>query len=330
MQLTLLQLLLSGMLLLTACQPDTSKQAPAVRSAPPAAPYFAYSATVTIFRAAPPDTTAPTQTPPAKLPPGMVYVPGGYTQIGSADGMEQEKPVFWVQMEPLLMDRHEVTVGEFRQFVQATSYRTQAEKFGNGGVFNEANQEWELLTGADWQHPYGPAAGKAAAAQPVAQVSWHDARAYAAWAGKRLPTEIEWEHAARNARNSRTLYSFGNALTAAGKPLANTWNGTFPAHDARTDGFHRTAPVGSFPAAGLGLQDMAGNLWEWCENVKQPYTELLAGTPASADITAERAQRGGSFLCEPGWCHGYRVSARSGSSPETALMHVGFRCVRDL
>ncbi|GAB3576755.1 formylglycine-generating enzyme family protein [Hymenobacter daeguensis] len=260
----------------------------------------------------------------------MVYVPGGYTQIGSEEGMDQEKPTFWVRLKPFLMDRHEVTVGQFRQFVQATHFQTQAEKFGDGGVFNDSTKAWGLMKGATWQFPYGPAAGKAADNMPVAQVSWNDARAYAKWAGKRLPTELEWEHAARNGTNSRTRYPFGNALTANGKPLANTWNGTFPDHDNVTDGYHRAAPVGTFGQSPAGLQDMAGNLWEWCENVKQPYADVLAGKAAVPTPETERAQRGGSYLCEPGWCHGYRVSGRSGSSPETALMHVGFRCVQDL
>ena len=320
-------------LLLAACQSESRGPAPPVATPPAvlAAP-FRYSPTTTVLPVPPTGSyPKPAAQPAAALPPGMVRVPGGYTQIGSAEGMAQEKPLFWVAVKPFLLDVHEVTVGQFRQFVQATGYRTQAERFGDGGVLNEATGEWELVKGADWQHPYGPAAGPAAAALPVTQVSWHDARTYAAWAGKRLPTEMEWEHAARNARNSRTRYPFGNALTdSTGRALANTWNGTFPAADAVTDGFHHAAPVGSFGASALGLQDMAGNVWEWCQNVKQPYPDLLAHVPPPTDTSAERAQRGGSFLCEPGWCHGYRVSARSGSSPETALMHVGFRCAQDL
>ena len=324
-------ILFGGLAMLSAaCHSEQSAPEQPQATPPAVAASFAYSPTVTVFRAAPEYRVAFAAEPPAKLPPDMVYVPGGYTQIGAEEGLSQEKPTFWVRVKPLLMDQHEVTVGQFRQFIRATHFQTQAEKFGDGGVFNDSTKAWSLVKGATWQYPYGPAAGKAADNMPVAQVSWNDARAYAKWAGKRLPSEIEWEHAARNGTNSRTRYPFGNALVATGKPLANTWNGTFPDHDSVTDGYHRAAPVGTFGPSPAGLQDMAGNLWEWCENVKQPYADLLSGAAAIATSETERAQRGGSYLCEPGWCHGYRVSGRSGSSPETALMHVGFRCVRDL
>jgi sulfatase modifying factor 1 len=314
------------------CQPKAHhlEQAPAPQSPASSALSYAYSPTVTVFLTEPNNKLVPTSKPSATLPAEMVYVPGGYTQIGSADGMDQEKPLFWVRVKPFLMDQHEVTVGQFRKFVQATRYQTQAEKFGNGGVFNDSTKAWGLATGASWQYPYGPAAGKAADNQPVAQVSWNDAQAYAKWAGKRLPNEIEWEHAARNGRNSRMRYPFGDSLVTKGKALANTWNGTFPDFDKVTDGFHHAAPVGTFGPSPLGLKDMAGNLWEWCANYKVSYPDLLRQVPPIVTPQTERAQRGGSFLCEPGWCHGYRVSGRSGSSPETSAMHVGFRCVQEL
>ncbi|MGI4833204.1 MAG: formylglycine-generating enzyme family protein [Janthinobacterium lividum] len=312
----------SALLGLAACQaPAPPQQVPA---------QFAYSPTITVFETTPTQLNSLPATPPAVLPAGMVYVPGGYTQIGSATGLDQEKPQFWILVQPFLLDQHEVTVGQFRAFVQATGYRTQAEGFGNAGVLNERTKQWELLAGANWQYPYGPQAGPAAASQPVAQVSWHDAQAYAKWAGKRLPDELEWEHAARNGRNSRVLYPFGDSLRLGGKYLANTWNGHFPDYDRATDGFHRAAPVGSFGTSPLGLADMAGNVWEWCANYKQPYADVLHRVAPAATAQAERAQRGGSFLCEAGWCYGYRVSGRSGSTPETALMHVGFRCAKDL
>jgi sulfatase modifying factor 1 len=291
---------------------------------------FAYSPTITVFETKPTERTIPPAQPPAVLPVGMVYVPGGYTQIGSVVGLDQEKPLFWVLVKPFLLDQHEVTIGQFRAFVHATGYVTQAEKFGNAGVFDDASKEWHLIEGANWQYPYGPKAGLADPTQPVAQVSWNDAQTYAKWSGKRLPDEIEWEHAARNGRNSRTLYSFGDSLRANGKFLANTWNGKFPDYDRVTDGYHRAAPVGSFGTSPLGLADMSGNLWEWCANYKQPYGDLLHQLAPVATEQSERAQRGGSFLCESGWCFGYRVSGRSGSTPETALMHVGFRCAKDI
>jgi sulfatase modifying factor 1 len=304
-------------LALAACEPEATKS-------------FIYSPTITVFEAEPPAKSVPAAQPPATLPPGMVYVPGRYTQIGSALGLDQEKPLFWVLVKPFLMDQHEVTVGQFRAFVQATGYQTQAETFGNAGVLDDETKEWHLVEGANWQFPYGPKASPAAATQPVAQVSWNDAQAYAKWAGKRLPDEIEWEHAARNGRNSRTLYPFGDSLRINGKFLANTWNGKFPDYDRVSDGFHRAAPVGSFGTSPLGLADMSGNLWEWCANYRQPYADLLSHVLPPSSPAAERAQRGGSFLCEQGWCYGYRVSGRSGSTPETALMHVGFRCVKDI
>jgi sulfatase modifying factor 1 len=304
---------------MAACQPQSEDLG-----------HYAYSSTITVFETKPAELTSPPAQPPTALPEGMVYVPGGYTQIGSTAGLDQEKPLFWVLIKPFLLDQHEVTVGQFRKFVQATGYKTQAEGFGNAGVFDDEAKEWHLVKGANWQYPYGPKAGPAAATQPVAQVSWNDAQAYAKWAGKRLPDELEWEHAARNGRNSRQLYPFGDSLRLNGKYLANTWNGKFPDYDRVTDGFHRAAPVGSFGASPLGLADMSGNLWEWCANYKQPYADLVHHVAPVVNDQTERAQRGGSFLCESGWCYGYRVSGRSGSTPETALMHVGFRCAKDI
>ncbi len=304
-------------LLAVACQPDAPRQ-------------FAFSPTITVFETEPTQKTTPAGQPPQHLPTDMVYVPGGYTQIGSDEGLAQEKPTFWVQVTPFLMDQHEVTVGQYRAFTTATGFKTEAEKFGDAGVFNDATKEWELIKGTNWQYPYGPKAGPAADVMPVTQVSWNDAQAYAKWAGKRLPREIEWEHAARNGTNSRTLYSFGNELSSNGKFLANTWNGKFPDYDRVSDGFHRAAPVGTFGKSPLGLSDMAGNVWEWCEDPKMAYADLIRNVPVPITATTERVQRGGSYLCEPGWCHGYRVSGRSGSTAETALMHTGFRCVKDL
>ncbi len=317
-QLLLKTFVISGLLMTAvSCQPDRPQQ-------------FAFSPTITVFESEPIYKNAPVSPPPKTLPDGMIYVPGGYTQIGSEDGLDQEKPSFWVRVTPFLMDQHEVTVGQFRAFVRATNYRTQAEGFGDAGVFDDTIRDWTLIKGASWQFPYGPAAGPAADDMPVTQVSWNDAQTYAKWAGKRLPREIEWEHAARNAMNSRTLYSFGNELSSNGRFLANTWNGKFPDYDRVSDGFHRAAPVGSFGKSPLGLSDMSGNVWEWCEDPKIAYTDLLQEISEPITPQIERVQRGGSFLCEPGWCHGYRVSGRSGSTAETALMHVGFRCVRSL
>lgn len=289
--------------------------------------------TVTVYPEKPASVSARTPKP-GTLPEGMIYVPGGLTQIGATDGQAWEKPMLWVEVKPFLMDEHLVTVAEFRRFVTATTYRTEAETYGDGAILDETTKEWALKKGANWAYPRGrnPADlddGKAVDNHPVTQVSWNDARAYATWAGKRLPSEFEWEHAARNAVNSRTLYPFGNDLKTVGnKYLANTWNGTFPEHDDVADGFHYTSPVGHYGKTPLGLTDMTGNVWQWCADWRQPYADVIAGK--APQNPTEKVQRGGSFLCEPGWCHGYRVSGRSFTSPETALMHVGFRCVKDI
>ncbi|WP_128546609.1 formylglycine-generating enzyme family protein [Larkinella soli] len=264
---------------------------------------------------------------PAPAPSGMVWVPGGRTLIGD-DTTGKEKPTFWVEVKPFWMDEHPVTVAEFRRFVEATKYKTEAEKFGDGGVFDEKTRQWTLVKGANWQYPQGPDKPKAPDNHPVTQVSWNDATNFAVWAGKRLPSEFEWEHAARNARNDRTLYPFGNELTHNGRAMANTWNGKFPEYNENTDGFRTTSPVGYYGKSPLGLTDMTGNVWEWCNEWRQRYSDLVEGR--QPQNPTEKVQRAGSFLCEPGWCHGYRVSGRSYTSPETALMHVGFRCVKDL
>lgn len=270
--------------------------------------------------------------PPAgiQVPGGMVFVPGGRTRIGSDDGNGDEAPVFRASVRPFFMDKHPVTVAEFRGFVEATGYITDAERFGEGGVFDAESRSWKLVEGATWRHPFGPRGRGAPDDHPVTQVSWTDAVAYADWAGKRLPTEVEWEHAARGGRDRRSRYAWGDHLKDhQGRHHANTWNGPFPLHDSGGDGYKTsTSPVGAFGETELGLTDMGGNVWEWTADWYRPYAERhlpFAPTPESA-----RAQRGGSYLCSPNYCHGYRVSARSHSTPETSLAHVGFRTVRDL
>lgn len=263
-----------------------------------------------------------------KMVHSMVYVPAGILEMGSENGLSQERPTFWAKVGPFLMDEHPVTVGEFRKFVVATNFKTEAEKFGDAGVFDEDTKAWRLVKGANWEHPLGKDTPLAPDNHPVTQVSWNDATAYAKWAGKRLAHEIEWEHAARNAINDRNIYSFGNEVFEKGEYKANVWQGIFPEKNKVLDGFQFTSPVGYFGKTPLGLTDMAGNVWEWCDNWKMSYEEMSTGQfPVDPK---EKAQRGGSFLCEPTWCHGYRVSGRSFSTPETSLMHLGFRCVKDI
>jgi sulfatase modifying factor 1 len=263
-------------------------------------------------------------------PPGMVYVPGGLTHIGADDGAPTERPVFTARVLPFYMDVAPITVAQFREFVRGTGYVTQAERLGDAGVLDLRTGSWSLVAGATWQHPLGPAGPAAPDDHPVTQVSWHDATAYANWAGKRLPTEIEWEHAARGGRNAREQYPWGegSARRADGGHRANIGQGRFTASDGAADGYHLTSPVGMFGANALGLTDLGGNVWEWTGSWFRSYAELARQfTPSAA---SERVQRGGSFLCHEDFCHGYRVSARAHSTPETALFHVGFRLVMDI
>lgn len=262
--------------------------------------------------------------PPVPPPTGMVYVPGGTTRIGDAR-VAAEAPEFTARVRPFFMDANLVTVADFRQFVEATGYVTFAEREG-GGVYDPATDTWRIVQGATWRRPLGPDQPAAADDHPVTQVSWYDARAYAARAGKRLPTEVEWEHAARGARDSREPYAWGSALVSGGRHHANTWQGA-PNANSREDAWTWTSPVGTYGRTGLGLADMGGNVWQWTEDWFRPYAQR--DSPTTAAVT-ERAMRGGSFLCREDYCHGYRVSARSSATPETALLHVGFRLVKDI
>ena len=268
------------------------------------------------------------QGPPPEAPPSMVYVPGGTTHIGAEDGMPHERPVFKVRVRPFFMDVHPVTVAQFRDFIDATGYVTQADSFGDAAVLDYELRTWELRPGANWAYPQGPEYTPAPDDHPVTQVSWNDAVAYAAWAGKRLPTEVEWEHAARGAVDSRMPYAWGDSVMLDGQYHANVWNGQFPRFNTNADGFPYTSPVGNFGRTRLGLTDMGGNVWEWVQDWYYSYAHRK--NPPPPDALSEKVQRGGSFLCEPGWCHGYRVSGRSHSTPESSLFHVGFRCVKDI
>lgn len=277
-----------------------------------------------------PGFTFVSHTTPADIavPEGMVYVPGGTTRIGYEHATTYERPVFEAEVKPFFLDIHPVTVAEFSVFVASTGYETEAERFGDGGVFDPKTGGWSLVKGADWRHPRGPGHPAAPDDHPVTQVSWNDAAAYAKWAGRRLPTEVEWEHAARNAQNGGPKYAWGDELVVDGVFMANAWQGSFPSQDSGADGYQWTAPVGRTGKSPLGLTDMGGNVWEWVDDWFRSYADR--GTPFTPDETSEKVQRGGSFLCDPKVCHGYRVSARAFSTPETSLAHVGFRCARDI
>ncbi|HEX7035330.1 MAG TPA: formylglycine-generating enzyme family protein [Pseudomonadales bacterium] len=256
--------------------------------------------------------------------PEMIRIPAGEATIGSDRGPPDERPAHRVRVDAFLMDRTPVTVEAFAAYVAATGAVTDAERFGDSAVFDVASASWELRPGANWRRPLGPDEPAALPDHPVTHVSWNDAAAYCKWAGKRLPNEIEWEHAARYGHDGEPLYAMGNSVLREGQFLANFWQGPFPSHNTEADGWLYTAPVGHFGVAPTGLTDMAGNVWEWTSSWYLPY-----GTDVRASVASERVQRGGSFLCSPNGCHGFRVSARGHSTPESSHMHVGFRCVAD-
>ncbi|MEM7657360.1 MAG: formylglycine-generating enzyme family protein [Bacteroidota bacterium] len=268
-----------------------------------------------------------------EAPDGMIFVPGGEMVMGSAQGLPREQPEHAVQIQGFFMDEGPVTVAEYQAFVEETGYKTEAEKFGDAVVFDLDRGEWYLKEGAYWAFPLGKEAPAAKADHPVTQVSWNDAKAYAAWAGKRLPMEAEWEHAARNGRNSRMRYGWGDDIRvskAAGRYQANIWQGTFPAQNTGEDGYLYTSPAGLFNENELGLKDLSGNVWEWCEDWYQSYDPAQPDLAPTQTAEPEKVMRGGSFMCDPSYCWGYRVSGRSGSSAETGLFHVGFRCVKEI
>jgi formylglycine-generating enzyme required for sulfatase activity len=291
----------------------------------------------------------------------MVWIPGGEFWMGST-AFEDAQPVHRVHVGGFWMDKTEVTNEQFARFVKATGYRTVAEKQPDPKEFPDIPKDklkpfsivfkqpapdalidlknhlswWELNYGASWKHPEGPGSNlKARESHPVVHVCWHDAIAYCKWAKKRLPTEAEWEFAARGGLD-RKKYGWGDELTPKKKWQCNIWQGNFPLQNTREDGFERAAPVGSFPVNGYGLADMAGNVWEWCHDWydAETYTKEARRNPkgpaTSGDaIEPKRAQRGGSFLCADNFFAGYDAGARGKGEPSSAGNHNGFRCVRD-
>jgi formylglycine-generating enzyme required for sulfatase activity len=261
----------------------------------------------------------------------MVLIPGGTFHMGSNAGPPHEQPVHVVTVKAFQIDRYPVTVARFEQFVKATGYVTEAEKFGSSVVFNTTTGQWGpgLTEHVDWRHPTRPDV-PSKPNEPVMQVSWNDAVAYAKWAGKRLPTEAEFEFAARGGMDGKT-YAWGDELNPDGKYMANYWQGHFPEADRGLDGFRGVAPVGSFPANGYGLYDMTGNVWEWCADwYVDHYDPAPATDPHGPAVGSERVIRGGSWMCAENFCVNYRVSGRMHSTAETALNNTGFRCVKDV
>ncbi|MSR75134.1 MAG: formylglycine-generating enzyme family protein [Planctomycetes bacterium] len=298
---------------------------------------------------------------------GLVLIPSGDFLMGSAEGLADELPQVAVHVDGFRMSATEITNRMFRQFVRATGYMTTAEKTPDkavlmaqlpegaqepdptalvpGALVHHAGVGWEWVIGAQWCRPLGPDSNIDGKEDfPVVQVSWDDAVAFCNWVGGRLPTEAEWEWAARGGL-SAARYPWGDEEVLSPKPHANVWQGEFPVTDSGSDGFKGCAPVRSFAANGYGLHDMAGNVWEWCSDwyrgnsyallsqsgvrVSNPTGPEDFNDPAEPTIP-KRVMRGGSFLCDVDVCHGYRCSARMKSSCDTGLNHLGFRVVLPL
>ena len=303
-------------------------------------------------------------TVPARVPKNMVWVPGGDFLMGSEDFYPEERPVQARTVPGLWVDHHPVTNAEFRRFVKDTGHLTTAETAPSAADFPEASHDqlvpgslvftppdravplhdfrawWSWVPGAQWRHPEGPRSTlHGRERHPVVHVSQADAAAYAAWAGKNLPIEAEWEYAARGGLEGAT-YAWGNTLTVRARTMANIWHGRFPHENLALDGFERTSPVGSFPPNGYGLVDVCGNVWEWTISSFTP-DHGLAGRPGARP--AERpccgptsptrpvddrlVIKGGSHLCAPNYCLRYRPAARQAQTRDTSTSHLGFRCV---
>ncbi|SHE46271.1 sulfatase modifying factor 1 [Mariniphaga anaerophila] len=255
----------------------------------------------------------------------MILFEAGSFFMGSETGLPNEKPVHEKKIEPFYIDKTPVTVEQFSAFVEATGFKTDAEKFGDSGVFDLEKQAWELLPGAMWSKPFGSSGPEPDKNHPVTHVSWNDAAAYAEWAGKRLPTEAEWEYAARSGKNSGEKFSWGNEVSANGRYFANTWQGEINAPQAN-DGYLFTSPVGVFGENEAGLTDMGGNVWQWCADVYKPYPG--SSEPHRADQNV-KVIRGGSFFFDQNGEDSFSVSGRSGNSKETSLFNTGFRCAKN-
>ncbi|MGH2713940.1 MAG: formylglycine-generating enzyme family protein [Thermoleophilaceae bacterium] len=271
----------------------------------------------------------------------MAWIEGGTFLMGSDDGYPEEAPAHAASAGGFWIDRHPVTNRDFNRFVQETGHVTLAERpadpsdypdadpallVPSSSVFvrpgrrvrlDDAYQWWVYVAGADWRHPQGPeTSAKKLSKHPVVHIAYEDAEAYSRWAGKELPTEAEWELAARGGLDGAT-YSWGDEPTPGGRYMANTWQGEFPLVNERLDGWEWTSPVGTYPPNGYGLYDMTGNVWEW---TKDPYGPQDVPIP-------RKVTKGGSFLCAPNYCRRYRPAARMSQPVDTSTCHLGFRCV---
>ncbi|QHW33174.1 formylglycine-generating enzyme family protein [Paenibacillus rhizovicinus] len=280
----------------------------------------------------------------------MIYLPGGEFLMGTDDEegfpRDGEGPIRKVALSPFYMDACAVTNAEFAAFAEATGYVTEAERFGWSFVFHlfvpEAARAaakpvpgvpwWLAVDGASWHKPEGEGSGiDDRLDHPVVHVSWSDAAAYAKWAGKRLPTEAEWEYAARGGL-AQKRYPWGDLLKPDGEHRCNIWQGKFPDKNNASDGYAGTAPVRSFAPNGYGLYNMVGNVWEWCGDwfTAQPAEAPGSGVNPQGPVTGvSRVTRGGSYLCHKSYCNRYRVAARSSNTPDSSTGNMGFRCAAD-
>jgi len=298
----------------------------------------------------------------------MVWIPGGAFMMGSNDHYPEEAPAHSVTVDGFWMDQYTVTNAQFSRFVEDTDYVTSAERSPNPEEYPGAKPEllvpasvvfrrptfrvghedhyqwWTYVPGANWRHPLGPGSTlKGLAKHPVVHIAFEDACAYATWSGKDLPTEAEWEFAARGGLDG-AAFVWGDEFEPDGQVMANTWQGEFPNENLLTDGYEWTAPVGSFPPNGYGLYDMAGNVWEWTTDWYQQHSEIeqtccasfnpRGGTPEQSydplvrDVKIpRRVMKGGSYLCAPNYCQRYRPAARMAQAVDTSTCHLGFRCI---
>ena len=281
----------------------------------------------------------------------QIYIPGGSFFMGTKDKdgypEDGEGPVRRVTVEPFYMDVHTVTNAEFHNFVNETGYITESEQFGWSFVFYQfvSNQTkrkvkqvvqqtpwWLVVHGASWKHPEGPDSSiENKVDHPVVHISWNDASAYCKWVGKRLPTEAEWEFAARGGLEHKK-FPWGDDLTPNEEHLCNVWQGEFPKTNTEEDGYIGTAPAGAFPPNGYGLYNVVGNVWEWCSDWFAKSVQDRGGrnNPKGPKSGEFRVMRGGSYLCHQSYCNRYRVAARSKNSQDSASGNIGFRCVTDV
>ena len=280
---------------------------------------------------------------------GMARLPGGEFLMGTDDQdgfpADGEGPVRPVLVRPFYIDQYAVSNAKFAAFVAASDYKTEAERFGGSFVFGgllpddfpdtravAAARWWRQVEGADWRHPFGPQASlEEIMDQPVVHVSWDDAQAYCSWAGKRLPTEAEWEYAARGDLVQKR-FPWGDVLTPDGAHMCNVWQGAFPSKNTLEDGYLGTAPVDAFQPNGFGLHNVSGNVWEWCGDWFSPsfHRNGPRESPAGPPSGEAKVIRGGSYLCHDSYCNRYRVAARSFNHPGSSTGNMGFRCARDV